>query len=242
IAIMLAMDVSSSMLAEDFRPGNRLAAAKRTVRRFVAGRRHDRIGLVAFAGEALTLVPATLDYGVLAGSIQGLQVGQLVDGTAIGMGLATAANRLARAEGRSKVIVLMSDGENNRGDIDPRAAARAAAAYGIRIYTVGVGSRGMARVPVARTATGLRFRLLPVNVDEPLLREIATSTGGRYFRATDAEALRRIYAEIDRLETTPVRVRRHVAVTEWYLPFLLGGAAVLLGGWFLRATRWGRVP
>jgi Ca-activated chloride channel family protein len=242
IAIMLAMVVSSSMLAEDFRPGNRLAAAKITLSRFVQGRQYDRIGLVAFAGEALTLVPATIDYAVLAGSIRGLQVGQLNDGTAIGMGLATAANRLARAEGRSKVIILMSDGENNRGDIDPRAAARAAAAYGIRIFTIGVGSRGVARVPVARTLSGLRYGMLPVNIDEPLLREIAATTGGRYYRATDAQALRRIYAEIDRLVKTPVRVRRYVAFTEWYLPFLLGGAAVLLGGWLFRATRWGRVP
>ena len=243
IAIMVALDVSSSMLAEDFQPRNRLGAAKRTISRFVQGRRHDRIGLVAFAGEALTQVPATVDYALLTAAIDALRVGQLEDGTAIGLGLATAANRLRRTPGESKVVILMSDGVNNRGDVDPRAAARAAAAFGIRVFTIGVGSRGVARVPVARTpAGGLRYAQIPVNIDEPLLREVAASTGGRYYRATDTRALERVYAEIDRLVKTKVEVRRYVRFTDRHLPFLLAGAALVLLEWCFRATRWGRVP
>ena len=242
IAIMLAMDISSSMLAEDFRPANRLEVAKRTTMQFVQGRSEDRIGLVAFAGEALTQVPATVDYEVLFNAIQGLEPGILEDGTAIGMGLATAVNRLRRLPGKSRVVILLSDGENNRGEVDPRAAARAAAAHGIQVYTIGVGSRGMARVPVARGAAGLRYALLPVSIDEALLREIAMVTGARYFRATDPAALQRVFASIDRLVKTPVRVRRYVRHTEWYLPFLLAGALLLAAEGWVRGSRWGVVP
>jgi Ca-activated chloride channel homolog len=242
IAIMVALDVSSSMLAEDFQPRNRLGAAKQTVARFVQGRKHDRIGLVAFAGEALTQVPATVDYALLTSAVDNLAVGQLEDGTAIGLGLATAANRLQKAAGESKVVVLMSDGENNRGSIDPRDAAQAAAALGVRVFTIGVGSRGRARIPIARTPTGLRYGYMPVSIDEDLLTDIANTTGGRYFRATDASALRRIWNEIDRLTRTKVEVRRYVRYTERYLPFLLAGAALVLLEWCFRATRWGRVP
>ncbi len=157
ISIVVAMDVSSSMLAEDFRPANRLEVAKRTTLRFIRGRRHDRIGLVAFAAEALTQVPTTTDHPLLFDALQAMQPGVLEDGTAIGMGLATAVNRLRAVPGESRVVILLSDGENNAGEIDPRDAARAAAALGVRVYTVGVGSRGVARVPVARSASGLRY-------------------------------------------------------------------------------------
>lgn len=242
ISIMLAMDISSSMLAEDFQPANRLEVAKRTTLRFVQGREHDRIGLVAFAGEALTQVPATADYEVLFQALRGLEPGILEDGTAIGLGLATAVNRLRRLPGASRVVILMSDGENNRGAIDPRAAARAAAAYGVRVYTIGVGSEGVARVPVARGQAGLRYAYLPVTIDEALLREIASTTGGTYFRATDPQALSRVYAAIDRMVKSPVEVRRHTRRTEWYLPFLLAGALLLAAEWWLRGSRWGAVP
>jgi Ca-activated chloride channel family protein len=243
IDIVIALDVSSSMLAEDFTPRNRLGAAKQRVARFVEARPHDRIGLVAFAGEALTQVPPTVDHGYLAASIDALQVGALGDGTAIGLGLATAANRLRQAPGESRVVILMSDGENNRGGIDPRDAAKAAAALGVKVYTIGVGSRGRARIPIARTPSGgLRYGYMPVGIDETLLREIARTTSGRYFRATDAQALGRIYEEIDRLTRTPVEVRRYVRFTERYLPFLLLGAALLVLEWCWRATRWGKVP
>lgn len=242
IAIVVAMDVSSSMLAEDFRPANRLEVAKRTTARFVAGRRADRIGLVTFAGEALTQVPTTTDYHLLISALQALEPGALRDGTAIGMGLATATNRLRQVQGRSKVVILLSDGENNRGEIDPRDAARAAAALGVRVFTIGVGSQGMARVPVARGASGLRYAYLPVRIDEALLTEIAASTGGRYFRATDTEALRRVYADIDRMVKTPVSVRRYTRHTELYLPFLLAGAALLALEWLVRGSRRGVGP
>ena len=242
IAIVVAMDISSSMLAEDFRPANRLEVAKRTTARFVAGRRSDRIGLVAFAGEALTQVPTTTDYPLLFGALRGLEPGVLRDGTAIGMGLATAVNRLRQVPGESKVVILLSDGENNRGEIDPRDAARAAAALGVRVFTIGVGSEGVARVPVARGAAGLRYALLPVRIDEALLREIAATTGGRYFRATEAEALQRVYEEIDRMVRTPVQVRRYTRHTEWYLPFLMAGALLLALVWLVRGSRRGVGP
>jgi Ca-activated chloride channel family protein len=242
IAIVIAMDISSSMLAEDFRPANRLEVAKRTTARFIAGRTADRIGLVAFAGEALTQVPTTTDYPLLFGALRGLEPGILRDGTAIGMGLATALNRLRHLPGESRVVILLSDGENNRGEVDPRDAARAAAALGVRVFTIGVGSEGMARVPVARGAAGLRYAMLPVRIDEELLREIAAGTGGRYFRATDPGALERVYEEIDAMVRTPVRVRRYVRHTELYLPFLLAGAALLALEWLVRGSRRGVGP
>lgn len=242
IAIVLAVDVSQSMLAEDLRPRNRLGAAKQTVARFIQGREHDRIGLVAFAAEAMTRVPLTRDYGILAEAVGGLESGGLGEGTAIGDGLAAAAARLRRAEERSKVVVLMSDGASNRGEVDPRQAAQAAAALGIRVYTIAMGSDTVARVPVAVTRVGVRYALAQTVVDERLLAEIARTTDGRYYRARDTETLRRIYADIDRLERTPVRVRRYHRTRDWYLPFLLAGAALLVAEWLLRATRWGRVP
>lgn len=242
IAIVLAVDVSQSMLAEDLRPRNRLGAAKQTVARFIQGREHDRIGLVAFAAEAMTRVPLTRDYGILAEAVGGLESGGLGEGTAIGDGLAAAAARLRRAEERSKVVVLMSDGASNRGDVDPRQAAQAAAALGIRVYTIAMGSDSVARVPVAITRIGVRYAFARTSVDEKLLADIARTTNGRYYRARDTETLRRIYGDIDRLERTPVRVRRYHRTRDAYLPFLLLGAALLVAEMLFRATRWGRVP
>ncbi len=204
------------MLAEDFQPHNRLEVAKEQVKRFIAGRRSDRVGLIAFAGEALTQVPLTVDYPVLLAAVDNLQAGQLEDGTAIGTAIATAANRLRSAPGRSRVMILLTDGENNRGAIDPQTAAKAAAAFGIRIYTIGVGTQGMAPVPVGRGLFGLRYENRPVRIDEALLTEIARMSGGRYFRAVDAAALERIYEQIDRLERAPVRVRTYVNYSELF--------------------------
>ncbi|MEQ1693346.1 MAG: VWA domain-containing protein [Gemmatimonas sp.] len=216
IDIALAVDISSSMLAEDFQPQNRIEVAKEKVKRFVLGRKSDRVGLVAFSGEALTQVPLTTDYPVLLAAIDNLQVGQLEDGTAIGTAIATAANRLRTAPGRSRVMVLLTDGENNRGAIDPRTAAQAAAAFGIRIYSIGVGSEGMAAVPVGRSLFGLRYENRPVKIDEALLTEVAATTGGRYFRAKDAEALQNIYEQIDALERSIVEQRAFVRYTEQF--------------------------
>ncbi|HUF29297.1 MAG TPA: VWA domain-containing protein [Gemmatimonadaceae bacterium] len=216
INIVLAIDISSSMLAEDFQPLNRLEVSKDKVKSFVAGRQSDRIGIVAFAGEALTQVPLTTDYPVVMASVDNLQAGQLEDGTAIGTAIATAANRLRETPGESRVMILLTDGENNRGSIDPRTAAQAAAAFGVRIYTIGAGSMGTAPVPVGRGLFGLRYENRPVRIDEPLLREVARLTGGRYFRAVDAAALQSIYEQIDALERAPVRVQRYIDYSELY--------------------------
>jgi Ca-activated chloride channel family protein len=242
IPIVIALDISSSMLAEDFRPRNRLTVAKQNIGRFIEGRPGDPIGLVAFAAQAITLVPITTYDPVLVGALRTLQVGLLEDGTAIGDGLAIAVNRLRQVPGRSKVIILMSDGESNRGDIDPAVAAQAAATYGIRVYTIGVGSEGVARVPVARGPNGITYAQLPVGIDERLLRQIATTTGGTYFRATDPRALAQVYARIDQMVKAPLSTRRRVQYSEWYHPLLLLAALLLIGEWGLRGSRWGVVP
>ena len=232
INIVIAFDISSSMLAEDFQPQNRLEVARERVKQFITMRNSDRIGVVAFSGEALTQVPLTTDYPVVLAAVDNLQPGQLEDGTAIGTAIATASNRLRNAPGRSRVIVLLTDGVNNRGSIDPRTAAQAAAAFGIKIYTIGVGTEGMAPVPVSRGVFGLRYENRPVEIDDALLTEIAQRTGGRYFRARDAEALSRITEEIDRLERTPVRTRVYTQYAElyrWPLALALGALILELG-------------
>jgi Ca-activated chloride channel homolog len=244
IAIVIVLDISSSMLAEDFAPRNRLAVAKEKVGEFIQGRHYDRIGLVAFAGEALTQVPITVDYPVIYSALDQLQAGtaQLQEGTAIGTAIATAANRLRRAPGKSRVMIVMTDGENNRGEIDPITAAQAAAAYDIKVYTIGVGSEGLAPIPVATSAFGLQYATLPVHIDEDLLTEIAGLTGGRYFRATNEMALDSIYHQIDRLEKSTVDVRRYTEYTPRYLPFLVLAFMAMAVEWALRSSRWGRVP
>jgi len=232
INIVIAIDLSSSMLSQDFQPDNRLEVAKRTVKQFIAERTSDRIGIVAFAAEALTQVPLTTDYPVVNTAVDNLQAGQLEDGTAIGTAIATAANRLREAPGRSRVMILLTDGVNNRGSIDPRTAARAAAEFGIKIYTIGVGTEGMAPVPVGRGLFGLRYENRPVEIDEALLTDVANITGGRYFRARDAAALRRIYQQIDELERVPVQTRTYVSYTElyrWPLGLALVGLLAELG-------------
>jgi Ca-activated chloride channel homolog len=216
INIVLAIDLSSSMLALDFQPENRLEVAKETMKRFVAGRTADRIGVVSFAGDALTQVPLTLDYPVVDAAIDNLQAGQLDDGTAIGTAIATAANRLRVAPGRSRVMILATDGVNNRGSIDPRTAAKAAALFGIKIYTIGIGSEGLAPVPVGRGLFGLRYENREVRIDEGLLSDIARTTQARFFRARDAAALRQIYQEIDQLERVPVHMQSYVRYAEQY--------------------------
>ena len=229
ISIVLTIDLSSSMLAEDFSPNNRLDVAKITALEFVRARTSDRIGLVTFAGQALTQVPVTSDYAVLEAAIRDMHIGSLEDGTAIGTGIATAANRLRRVQGKSRVMILLTDGVNNRGTIDPRTAAQAAFSFGIRIYAIGVGTEGEAPVPTGQGGQGLRYQMLPVQIDEPLLTEIATSTGGRYFRATDTESLRHIFSEINTLEKTTVQhvvYRRFDEALRW--PLAVGLLALAL--------------
>jgi Ca-activated chloride channel family protein len=242
IAIVITIDISSSMLAEDFAPSNRLEVAKQQAVGFIRGRTADRIGLVAFAGEALTQVPVTLDYPVIEQAVMELKIGSLEDGTAIGSGLATAVNRLRRAPDKSKVILLLTDGENNKGLIDPRTAAATAAAYGIKVYTIGVGTIGEAPIPTGRGLGGFRYELLPVRIDEPLLKEIAAETGGRYFRAKDSEALSRIFRQIDQLEKTPIQVTRYTRYDEATRPLILLGLGALALELLLASTLVVRVP
>jgi Ca-activated chloride channel family protein len=206
ISIILAIDISSSMLAQDFTPANRIDVAKQTAIDFIRARSNDRIGLVIFAAQALTKVPITTDYAVLEQAVQDVHIGEVEDGTAIGTAIATAANRLRRSPGQSRVLVLLTDGVNNRGTVDPRTAAQAAAAFGVRIYAIGVGTRGEAPVPTGQGIDGqLRYQSMQVEIDEQLLTDVAAMTGGRYFRATDSESLRHIFDEINRLVKTTVQ-------------------------------------
>lgn len=242
ISIVVAIDISSSMLAEDFAPSNRFEVAKAQAAAFIRARDADRIGLVVFAGEALTQVPLTVDYAVLERAVMDLRMGMLEDGTAIGSGLATALNRLKRVPDRSKVILLLTDGENNRGTIDPRTAAAAATALGVKVYTIGVGTEGEAPIPTGRGVTGFRYEILPVRIDEKLLQEIAQQTGGRYFRAKDSEALSRIFQQIDQLEKTPIHVTSYTSFEEIVRPFILAGLVALALELVLTATVAVRVP
>jgi Ca-activated chloride channel family protein len=236
VNMMIAFDISSSMLALDFQPQNRIEVARAKIKQFVQQRTSDRIGVIAFAGEALTQVPLTTDYPVVQSALDNLQPGQLEDGTAIGTAIATAANRLKDAPGKSRVLVLLTDGVNNRGAIDPRTAAKAAAQFGIRIYGIGVGTEGMAPVPVGRGLFGLRYEMQKVEIDDALLTDIAAASGGRYFRARDPAALQRITEQIDQLERTPVRSRTYVRYAElfrWPLGVMLAALAgeIILLAW-----------
>lgn len=227
IDIVLVTDVSGSMLAEDFRP-NRIEAAKAVAVEFVDSRPDDRIGFVVFAGESYTQCPLTLDHDVVKTLIEGVKSGLIEDGTAIGMGLATAVSRLKESKSKSRVIILLTDGVNNRGSIDPMTAAGIALTFGIRVYTVGVGTEGTAPYPV-QTPLGIQYRNVPVEIDEALLRNIADQTGGEYFRAKDNSTLKRIYAEIDRMEKSKIEVtqfRRHKE--DFYTAGGVGGLLLLL--------------
>lgn len=215
IDIMLALDISGSMLARDFKP-DRLEASKDVATEFISGRPYDRIGLVVFSGESFTQCPLTTDHAVLINLMREVQSGMIEDGTAIGMGLANAVNRIKDSEAKSKVIILLTDGVNNRGEIAPATAAGIAKTFGIRVYTIGVGSQGMAPYPV-QTPFGTQFQDMPVEIDEPILKEIAQTTGGRYFRATDNRKLVQVYNEIDQLEKSKIDVRQFTRKEEKYL-------------------------
>jgi Ca-activated chloride channel family protein len=241
IDIVMVLDVSSSMLAEDLEP-NRLEAAKAVGIDFVAGRRNDRIGLVAFAGQAFTQAPLTFDYAVVQSLFDELDVGMIEDGTAVGMGLATAVKRLQASPAESKVVVLLTDGRSNRGEIGPVTAAQMAQALGIRVYTIGAGSQGTARVPMPDPLGGTRYANMRVDIDEATLQEMAELTGGRYFRATDNESLASIYTEIDELERTEIEVENFTQFGEEF-PLPLGlGFLLLVADFGLAQTVLRRLP
>jgi Ca-activated chloride channel family protein len=224
IDIILALDISGSMLARDFRP-DRLEASKNVATEFISGRPYDRMGLVVFSGESFTQCPLTTDHAVLINLMREIQSGMIEDGTAIGMGLATAVNRIKDSEAKSKVIILLTDGVNNRGEIAPATAAGIAKTYGIRVYTIGVGTQGMAPYPV-QTPYGIQYQDMPVEIDEAILKEISLNTGGKYFRATDNDKLIQVYAEIDKLEKSKIDVRQFSRKEEKFL--LPAIAAVIL--------------
>lgn len=215
IDIMLALDISGSMLARDFKP-DRLEASKNVATEFISGRPYDRMGLVVFSGESFTQCPLTTDHAVLINLMREIQSGMIEDGTAIGNGLATAINRIKDSEALSKVIILLTDGINNMGEVAPSTAADIAKTYGIRVYTIGVGTQGMAPYPV-QTPFGMQFQNMPVEIDEAILREIAQKTGGRYFRATDNDKLISVYEEIDKLEKSKIDVRQFTRKEEKFL-------------------------
>ncbi len=238
IDIVLASDISGSMLAEDFRP-NRIEAAKRVAADFIEGRPNDRIGLVIFSGESFTQCPITIDHAVLINLLNQIKSGMIEDGTAIGDGLATAVSRLKESKAKSRVIILLTDGVNNRGSIDPMTAAAIAQSFGIRVYTIGVGTMGMAPYPV-QTPFGTQYQNMPVEIDEGLLQKIADLTGGKYFRATDNRTLKEIYAEIDSLEKSKIEVTQFRRYTEeFYSAGMISGILLLLellfGQTFLRS-------
>ena len=241
IDIMLAIDVSGSMLARDFKP-DRITAAKEVAGSFIADRYGDRIGLVAFAGEAFTQSPLTTDQGTLQTLLARIRSGLIEDGTAIGNGLATAINRLRESEAKSKVIILLTDGVNNRGEIAPVMAAEIAKEQGIRVYTIGVGSRGTAPTPAIDMFGNMTFVQAKVEIDEKTLQEIADATGGRYFRATDNEKLRAIYDEINRLEKSKVEVADFTTYTEEYLRWVLAALALLAAEFLIRTLILKRIP
>lgn len=237
--IVLALDISGSMQAIDFQPNNRLYVAKNVLKEFIEGRKEDRLGLVAFARDAYTECPLTFDYDILIEFLDQVEFGDIPDGTAIGMAIAGAANRLRESQAKTKIIVLLTDGVNNRGQIDPITAAQLCNTLGIKVYAVGVGKRGLVKYPVDDPVFGRRFVTRESEIDEATLTQIARITGGRYYRATDAETLSQIYKEISELEKTPIEVEQTIRYEDLYhwplgLGLLLLLADFALGATFLR--------
>ncbi|MBK8625541.1 MAG: VWA domain-containing protein [Saprospiraceae bacterium] len=236
IDIMLVMDLSSSMLSKDFDP-DRLEVSKMVAKEFVEKRVHDRIGLVVFAGEAFTQCPLTTDHNIVTDFLSGLQVGMLEDGTAIGMGLATAVNRLKDSKAKSKIIILLTDGVNNAGYINPNTAAEIAKKYDVKVYTIAVGTMGQALSPVNRRSDGqYMFAMASVEIDTELLKHISQMTDAKYFRAVDRASLEDIYAEIDRLEKTEIEVNVYKRYKDEYRLFLLIGFGLVMMSWVLSKT------
>ncbi|HLP05296.1 MAG TPA: VWA domain-containing protein [Paludibacter sp.] len=240
IDIMMAQDISGTMLAEDLKP-NRLEASKAVASEFILSRPDDNIGLVVFAGESFTQCPLTIDHAVLINLFNAVNYGLIEDGTAIGLGLANAINRIKDSRAKSKVIILLTDGSNNRGDIAPVTAAEIAKTFGIRIYTIGVGSYGVVSIPVP-TPLGVQYQQMESEFDEKSLQQIASITGGKYFRATDNSKLRRIYQDIDKLEKTRINVREYSKKSEQFYLFSLLAFLLLLSEVVLRNTYFRKMP
>ena len=240
IDIVMALDVSSSMLARDFKP-DRLEAAKKIAKNFISKRPDDRIGLVIFSGEAFTQVPLTTDHAMINDMFREIKSGMIEDGTAIGDGLATAVSRLEESDAISKVVILLTDGVNNAGSVDPMSAAEIAKLYGVRVYTIGIGSRGYAPYPV-QTAFGTQMQQMKVQIDEDLLQKIAKETGGHYFRATGNAKLREIFKEIDKLEKSKIDIQEFRKKYEMFLPFALIALGLFIFELLLRYMVFRRIP
>lgn len=240
IDVAVLLDISGSMLAEDFKP-NRLEAAKKEIDKFVQGRTSDKIGLVVFARESFTQCPLTIDYSVLRNLLKDIQSGMIEDGTAIGTAIANGVNRLKDSKAESKVIILLTDGVNNSGEVDPITAAQIAQKFGIRIYAIGVGTKGQAPYPF-KTPLGTRYQMVPVEIDEAALTQIAKITEGKYFRATDNKRLEQIYNEIDQLEKTRVEITSYRQAKELFYVWAGGGLFFLLFEFGLIRTYLRRLP
>lgn len=240
IDIVMILDTSTSMRAEDLKP-NRLEAARAVALDFVEGRLSDRVGLVVFARQSYTACPPTLDYNLLSNVLENIRMGQIQDGTAIGMGLATAVNRLKDSKAKSRVVILLTDGMNNAGEIDPVTAAELALSYSIRIYTIGVGSRGTAPYPIDDPIFGRRYQSVSVDIDEEMLTEIASMTGGQYFRATNTDALQEIYDRIDEMERTEIEEIFYTDYQDLY-PVVVFTALLLVLAGLIADRFWLRSP
>jgi Mg-chelatase subunit ChlD len=240
ISIMMALDISGSMMAEDLKP-NRLSAAKKVATEFILSRRNDNIGLVVFAGESFTQCPLTTDHAVLVNLFNAINFGMIEDGTAIGLGLANAVNRIKDSTAKSKVIILLTDGSNNRGDIAPITAAEIAKSFGVRVYAVGVGSYGKVNIPV-QTPFGTQYQQMDSDFDEETLKSIAEITGGEYFRATNNAALQEIYKEIDQMEKTKISVREYSKKNEQFYLFALAALIMIILEVILRNTLLRKIP
>lgn len=242
IDIMLVLDISGSMRAEDFKPHNRLYVAKQVIKEFIQGRHSDRIGLVVFSKQSFTQCPLTLDYGVLFSFLDQVDFGMIEDGTAIGLAIANAVNRLRESEVKSKVVILLSDGRNNAGEIDPTTAAQAAKAMKVKIYTIGAGKPGNAPYPIDDPIFGRRYIYIENEIDEPTLKQIARITGGEYFRAKDEKALARIYNQISQMEMTEIKVKEYLQYNELFSNYAFVGLLLLVMEIVLANTRYRKIP
>jgi len=236
IDILITLDISGSMAAVDFKPKNRLEVAKDVISNFIQKRENDRLGLVVFAGNSFTKCPLTVDYDILKYFLKETAIGDLEDGTALGMALATSVNRIRLSKSRTKIIILLTDGVNNRGEIDPRDAAKIARDFNVKVYTIGVGTKGQAPYPVRDAYGRQQYVMMDVEIDEELLKEIANKTGGLYFRATDKDSLQRIFTEIDRWEKEEITSKRFYTAQDFYMYFIISAFLILLLAEFAKRT------